>query len=339
MAQEVQTEEGDYILVNEARAPEGDLGASATLPMTASVFDKADIVRKPGQAGAAAAGTPAAATPTKRSTVRPTEKQVRRLLVDELLNAVHVRLARRFPSGAACVRLTYYIYGSYRSVRLQSQRLHASIAAAPAGVHRDASGGRAVVVAEVTPDVTAVIERLELVLRHGFHQARPTLFGPQERPVSFWSTVLAPMLPKADVAFIESLDGAVGDSGRVQAWIRYALNQQSLRNHPERGPPPAYTLDEVLTALADACRTRTFARYQTGVVMIWPCSQDTKADGDDPHRRALPRSDPFSVDSPSDVDMHEFSRYRPDALLRDGELCAIVSTILHGLEAYWFRYA
>jgi len=36
--------------------------------------------------------------------------------------------------------------------------------------------------------------------------------------------------------------------------------------------------------------------------------------------------------------MQEFSRYRPDALLRDGELCAIVSTILQGLEAYWFRY-
>ena len=94
----MQTEEGDYIVVHETRAPEGDLGASATLPVTASVFDKADIVRKPGQSGpngaacAAAAGTPAAATPTKCSTVRPTEKQVRRLLVDELLNAVHVRL-------------------------------------------------------------------------------------------------------------------------------------------------------------------------------------------------------------------------------------------------------
>jgi len=135
-------------------------------------------------------------------------------------------------------------------------------------VRRDASGGSAVVVTEVTPDVKAVIERLELMLRHGFHQARPTLFGPQERPVSFWKTVLAPMLPKADVTFIESLDGAVGDSDRVQVWIRYALNQQSLRNHPERGPPPTYTLDEVLMAMADACRTRTFDRYTIGSVTL-----------------------------------------------------------------------
>ena len=61
VAQEVQTEEGDYIVVHETRAPEGDLGASATLPVTASVFDKADIVRKPGQSGANGAACAAAA--------------------------------------------------------------------------------------------------------------------------------------------------------------------------------------------------------------------------------------------------------------------------------------
>ena len=114
-----------------------------------------------------------------------------------------------------------------------------------------------VVVTELTPEIVAVTERFELAMRHGFRQVQFSLFSSEQPPLSFWRTILAPMLPRADVGFIEGLDGDTGDSARVQAWIRYVLNQQWSRRHPETGVPALYTLDEVLLAMRHACSSRT----------------------------------------------------------------------------------
>ena len=116
-----------------------------------------------------------------------------------------------------------------------------------------------IIVTELIPEVAAVTERLELIMRHGFRQTRVRLFTSQAsssseaEAVSFWKTILAPMLPKSDVAYLQSLDGIVGDSALVHVWIRLLLNQQWTRRHPEVGPPALYTLDEVLLVMHDAC--------------------------------------------------------------------------------------